>query len=789
LSPDPRQVRQNNTAPIDRLGASENPTGFRLRALGKSPFGTAKVRLQWEIKEFGVPFDGTGLGSGAWALTAVGSALSEPITGLTTNRQYHWRARVQYRQDFAPFQQYGRWFSPFSNGWEEADLLLHADTDGDGTDDLHDNCPGANPDQMDSDGDGRGDACDTCPLTPSPDQSDSDTDGRGDPCDNCPSSPNPRQADVEVFGALSVWRFDDLSATSAPDSFGTRDGTVTGAVHVAGRVGRALSFDGVDDKVVVPDGNALDMEAGQPFTYMGWLKTSSAAGSPRILSKRVTGGDQKGYELYLDASSGVLTAALDTGPDAPACAGAVNVADGAWHHFALVLYDYNCRIYTDGVSAGVATDSSIDDGYANAVNLVLGFSSQGTAGTYFNGLLDEVAVFQRSLSAAEIQTVMADGLGDSQGDACDLCRYARGHGFEDADNDGVGDACDNCPSTPNPAQENFDAPGLVSVWRMDEGGGTTTADVKGVNEGTLVGPVWDYGVYGGALRFDGTNDYVNAGEDASLVMTTALTLSAWIYPTGNGDPTYGGVIAGKEGEYLLARWTGGMIRWALASTTPGWAWYDGGVIAPLNTWTHLVFRYDSATAKASIYANGVAVISYDATGPVGDYSPTFNKFWIGGRQYDPTVQNIQGILDEVTLWNRALSGTEIRQLYDSRADRFGDSAGDACDCAPESDTDWAAPSAARDLRIRKAGTYNITWTAPAAPGCATPVYEVLRSPTIAGFASPACVPVGAGGTEQRATDGTAPAPALFYLIRVINACGTNLGTDSEGEDRTAGLCP
>lgn len=58
----------------------------------------------------------------------------------------------------------------------------------------------------------------------------------------------------------------------------------------------------------------------------------------------------------------------------------------------------------------------------------------------------------------------------------------------------------------------------------------------------------------------------------SLVMTSAASFSAWIYPTGPGsEPTYGGVIINKEGEYEIVRFPNTTIQWAFANTNPGWA--------------------------------------------------------------------------------------------------------------------------------------------------------------------------------------------------------------------------
>mgnify|MGYP000633229807 CR=1 FL=1 len=79
------------------------------------------------------------------------------------------------------------------------------DTDGDGVEDVRDNCPKAkNANQADGDGDGIGDVCDNCPNVENPDQVDNDDDGIGDVCDNCPETPNADQKDTDGDGNGNV---------------------------------------------------------------------------------------------------------------------------------------------------------------------------------------------------------------------------------------------------------------------------------------------------------------------------------------------------------------------------------------------------------------------------------------------------------------------------------------------------------------------------------------------------------------------------------------------------------
>ena len=73
--------------------------------------------------------------------------------------------------------------------------------------------------------------------------------------------------------------------------------------------------------------------------------------------------------------------------------------------------------------------------------------------------------------------------------------------------------------------------GMISYWKFDEGSGPTAFDSADANDGTLInGPVWTSGQVGGALSFDGLDDYVEVPTSANLDITDAITLEAWVNP-------------------------------------------------------------------------------------------------------------------------------------------------------------------------------------------------------------------------------------------------------------------
>lgn len=160
----------------------------------------------------------------------------------------------------------------------------------------------------------------------------------------------------------------------------------------------------------------------------------------------------------------------------------------------------------------------------------------------------------------------------------------------------------------------------------------------------------------GTLQFSGAA-YVSAGAAAGLKITgTSLTLEAWVNPTLRGsDATEGGIILGREGEYVLTRYGDGTLRYAVATTTPGWTWITTGYVLPTNQWTHVALTYDGSSF--TVYVNGVIRALTGGAGTIGDADAARNDFMIGNRQL--AARYFYGQIDEVRIWNVARTGGEI----------------------------------------------------------------------------------------------------------------------------------
>ena len=215
-------------------------------------------------------------------------------------------------------------------------------------------------------------------------------------------------------GLVGYWNFDEGTGTSAADSSGNNNtGTLTnGPAWVDGEIGKALSFDGVNDYVSV--GNVLDFNATQSFTISVWTKippTAKTGTAGRVLSKGGRDSSNPGYQLMEGGSDAgdELQLRLHDGVDFYMGLGTAvgsNIYDNVWHHSVYVI-DRSSNLgreFVDGVLT-VETDISSIGSLSNSSLFVIGARNQSLppyTALFYTGLIDDVRVYNRALSAAEV---------------------------------------------------------------------------------------------------------------------------------------------------------------------------------------------------------------------------------------------------------------------------------------------------------------------------------------------------------------------------------------------------
>ncbi|MCX6792653.1 MAG: prepilin-type N-terminal cleavage/methylation domain-containing protein [Candidatus Falkowbacteria bacterium] len=210
-------------------------------------------------------------------------------------------------------------------------------------------------------------------------------------------------------------------------------------------------------------------------------------------------------------------------------------------------------------------------------------------------------------------------------------------------------------------------PGLIGWWKMDEGTGTTTADSSGNgNIGTLTnGPVWQDPAnckVGSCLSFDGINDYVNATGNVNALNTqSAITVSYWAKLrscNGPGGGPHPGIV-GRSGIFIERISEG-------CSSSTHYFYGDvsmralNGSVATLNSWYFFVHTYDKSGPIQRLYINS-NLVGTD-TGNVGNLYTAANPLLIG-ISYASSYAD--ALIDDVRLYNRALSATEVLALYNA----------------------------------------------------------------------------------------------------------------------------
>lgn len=469
--------------------------------------------------------------------------------------------------------------------------------------------------------------------------------------------------------------------------------------------GQAFVFDGLDDRVEIPDSPSL---RPQRFTLAAWVRLDTITTGAIVICKQDGTGTVNSYCLWY--SGGVLHGGMFGIAEAIAPAASPT---GRFEHAAVTWDGTVIRLYIDGAIVATANGPASIPYDTNPVLLGVDDNGVDAFQGYLDGTIDEPLLYGRALSSCEIRALVrarahtlckSDSDGDGRRDVEDNCPLVSNAAQSDSDGDGTGDFCDCASSDPQVSARPGDWPNVVfdSKHRMDwcdeeaVDGADTVYDVirgnlnelpvstgapqclarcAGVPSGLLdwwpgdgdanalvggVNAVLENGasVVPGAVRqgfyLDGVNDRIRTTANVSVPNT--FSVAAWVMSDVVNQGSYRRIVennfatsfelgtdAAGTGFKLIVR--NGVAPYGAA---------NGGTIVP-DRWQFLVGTYDGTTG--TLYVDGTPVASDAFTAPGTVSLPVYIGQYVGGGS------NWRGRIDEVQIWNRALTATEVRDLY------------------------------------------------------------------------------------------------------------------------------
>ena len=470
---------------------------------------------------------------------------------------------------------------------------------------------------------------------------------------------------LNANGLVGQWSFDgkqtvwtsSTAATTLDTSGNNNTGTLTNMSQstspTIGKIGQGLKFDGTHYVSASPS----PFTSNTSGTITAWIKSTNGGANTTIFNLATPASANYFMYFYGGYPNGKLGIRIKgNGSDIISCGvtdggtSAQVTASGLWT-FVVITNDASTgkKFYKNGSVQG--NDCGSDTNWINSLSAQppteADIGIEHLSGVFTNGFIgfiDDVRIYNRALSAAEVADLYTMGT-----------------------------------TTVNAATNALNASGLAGQWSFDgkqtvwtSSTAATTLDTSGNNNtGTLTSmsqstsPI--IGKIGQGLYFDGSNDYVNVPDAASLrVGSPNFTFAAWIKPSSvsgcGADLVPNCIVFNKENSYEWAISNTSKINWAIRNTSPGWAWVNSGLTALSGEWTHIVITYNGSNVIT--YKNGGASTNSQAGSGNVDNTTYQNALRIGARSAPGAATSFfPGSIDDVRIYNRALNANEVASLY------------------------------------------------------------------------------------------------------------------------------
>lgn len=428
------------------------------------------------------------------------------------------------------------------------------------------------------------------------------------------------------------------------DIIGTNNGTAyNGVTYATGMVSLSFNLNGTGAHVRIPDSPSLHFT--NAITIEGWIFPLDNTAYHDILSKwdAVVGPNQRSYATGIlpDGTFGFTLCPFGT-TITSLLQSTNRIPTNTWTHFAGTYDGSSMKLYINGVMQKQVAYSLGIFQSTDAIGLgaTVGGAAPGQYISPFRGQIDEITLYNRALSAAELEGIFASGRG--------------------------GKCLIGCLTPPS---------NLVSLWRAE---GNANDSIDG-NHGTLKnGASFLNGQIGSAFNFvAASNQYVEVPNSANLNPSASFSWEGWIYPRADADQT----IVAKWGDlgdefnnrsYSLLLQPGRKLRFGITDYNnqfnPSLHLFDSPSNSiTLNAWNHVAVTYEQSTGTRRIFVNG-AEVAERTDGPLIVYSGTA-KVGIGATIYTSTDARefLDGMIDELSYYSKALSTNEILAIYNAGA--------------------------------------------------------------------------------------------------------------------------
>lgn len=434
---------------------------------------------------------------------------------------------------------------------------------------------------------------------------------------------------VDIFGDSSGIALYTLDY-DASDESGNYDGTPSSVTFgVDGQINWGASFNGSAGGITTGLGNS-QLSVSSAWSCSCWINSSSFSSATNILGMEDSASPYNGWSLYQNTSGN-----LQPMVNGNAVGTAKTLTANQWYNVVLTYSGTVLKFYVDGTQIGSDVTISISTPSSNFDIGGLGIYS------VYSGKVDQVRLFNKALSQNEVDTLNLET------------------------------ATVHTATTDDNAYQAFN----VGYWKLDNNGD----DEKNTYDATENNITYEFGRYGQAASFNGTNSYLQVSHDNSFNWTSFNTLSLWVnFDNINSGNTVGiaakGANSSNFGWYLYKLNSDDSIYFQSYNTSDAASTLDSGVVPIAGNWYHICVTGDSTTNK--LYINGVEKDSASAV-----TATSTNDNLIFGRFYSNVASNhFEGKIDQIRWFNTALGSTAVANLYAEKqayitknaSDPFGD---------------------------------------------------------------------------------------------------------------------